>query len=232
MDSSNSVREYPKPIEQVVQALSYLPGVGPKTALRYVFYLLKQSPAVLDGLIRSLGELRTTIQTCAVCKTYATQEICDVCRDPLRDKSMLCAVAHPRDVGTIEATGYKGRYHVLGGTLSPIEGITPDTLEIASLLERLGNEPAVTEIILAFNPDIEGEATIMYLTRELKKRPIKITRLARGLPVGSDLEFADEVTLGDALRRRWALAVDMVADSRYIAATKSHLAARGNAGPG
>lgn len=199
------MREYPKPIEQVVQALSYLPGVGPKTALRFVYYLLKQPPSTLEGLIRSLAELRSSIQTCATCKTYTTQELCDVCRDPARDRTILCAVAHPRDIGTLEATGYKGRYHVLGGTLSPIEGITPDTLEIASLLKRLDDEPSVTEVVLAFNPDIEGEATIMYLTRELKKRPIKITRLARGLPVGSDLEFADEVTLGDALRRRWEL---------------------------
>ena len=199
------MREYPKPIEQVVQALSYLPGVGPKTALRFVFYLLKQPPSTLAGLVRSLQELQSSIQTCATCKTYTTQEVCDVCRDPARDRGVLCVVAHPRDIGTIEATGYKGRYHVLGGTLSPIEGITPDTLEIASLIDRMGNEPAVTEVILAFNPDVEGEATIMYLTRELKPCPVKLSRLARGLPVGSDLEFADEVTLGDALRRRWEL---------------------------
>ena len=197
------MREYPKPIEDLVNQFTYLPGVGPKTALRYVFYLLKQPKSTIASMARALEALQASITTCEVCKTYTTQPICGICSDPKRDRTSVCVVAHPRDVGTIDAAGFSGRYHVLGGTLSPIEGITPDTLEIKSLLERLSNEPAVTELVLAFSPDIEGESTIMYLSKQLKDSPIKITRLARGLPVGSDLEFADEVTLGDALKRRW-----------------------------
>ncbi|PIR47784.1 recombination protein RecR [Candidatus Uhrbacteria bacterium CG10_big_fil_rev_8_21_14_0_10_50_16] len=197
------MREYPKPIQTVVNAFTYLPGVGPKTALRFVFYLLKQPKGTIEGMIRALQELQSSIQSCTICKTYTTSEMCETCLDPRRDKTIICVVAQPRDIGTIDAAGFNGRYHVLGGTLSPIEGITPDTLEIASLLERLNDEPAVAELVLAFNPDIEGESTIMYLSKVLKDRPLRLTRLARGLPVGSDLEFADEVTLGDALRRRW-----------------------------
>lgn len=197
------MREYPKPIQNLVNAFTYLPGVGPKTALRFVFYLLKQPKGTIESMIRSLQDLQASIQSCSVCKTYTTQELCETCSDPKRDKTTICVVAQPRDIGTIDAAGFPGRYHVLGGTLSPIEGITPDTLEINSLVQRLDDEPAVTELVLAFNPDIEGESTIMYISKLLKERNLRITRLARGLPVGSDLEFADEVTLGDALKRRW-----------------------------
>ncbi len=198
------MRSYPKPIETLVQLFTYLPGVGPKTALRYVFYLLKQPKPVLARMTQALTDLQNAVVTCDVCKTYSTDAVCETCRDSARDKTVLCVVAHPRDVGTIDAAGFRGRYHVLGGTLSPIEGITPDTLECASLFERLEREP-IREIILAFNPDIEGEATIMYLAKQLASRTVRVTRLARGLPAGSDLEFADEVTLGDALSRRWEL---------------------------
>ncbi|HBU28257.1 TPA: recombination protein RecR [Candidatus Uhrbacteria bacterium] len=199
------MRAYPKPIQIVVDAFTYLPGVGPKTALRFVFYLLKQPKGTIESMIRALQELQSSIQSCAICKTYTTAEICETCLDPRRDKTVICVVSQPRDIGTIDAAGFQGRYHVLGGTLSPIEGITPDTLEIASLIMRLADEPAVTELVLAFNPDIEGESTIMYLSKILKEKQLRLTRLARGLPVGSDLEFADEVTLGDALRRRWEI---------------------------
>ncbi|MBT6254218.1 recombination protein RecR [Candidatus Uhrbacteria bacterium] len=197
------MREYPRPIQNLVTLFTYLPGVGPKTALRYVFYLLKQPKGTIESMSRALHELQQAVTSCSTCKTYTTQEICEICLDSKRDKTMICAVAHPRDIGTIDSAGFRGRYHVLGGTLSPIEGITPDTLEINSLFQRLTNEPAVSEVVLAFNPDIEGEATIMYLSKLLKARNIKASRLARGLPAGSDLEFADEVTLGDALHRRW-----------------------------
>ncbi len=197
------MREYPRPIQNLVDRFTYLPGVGPKTALRFVFYLLKQPKGTIDAMARALSELQSAVTTCSTCKTYTTQETCELCLSTKRDRTVICAVAHPRDIGTIESAGFQGRYHVLGGTLSPIEGITPDTLEIASLFKRLENEPAVSEVVLAFNPDIEGEATIMYLSKLLKQRNVKASRLARGLPVGSDLEFADEVTLGDALRRRW-----------------------------
>jgi len=197
------MREYPKPIQNLVNQFTYLPGVGPKTALRFVFYLLKQPKGVIVSMARALNELQEIVTSCRVCKTYTTNELCEICSDPRRDKTTICAVAHPRDVGTIEATGFSGRYHVLGGTLSPIEGITPDTLEIKSLMQRLRDEPAVTEVILAFNPDIEGEATIMYVSKLLKDFSVKTSRLARGLPAGSDMEFADEITLGDAINRRW-----------------------------
>lgn len=197
------MREYPKPIQNLVNIFTYLPGVGPKTALRYVFYLLKQPKGTIDSMARALTDLQLAVTSCSVCKTYTTQDLCDICRDTKRDRTVICAVAHPRDIGTIESAGFRGRYHVLGGTLSPIEGITPDTLEINSLLKRLVDEPAVSEVVLAFNPDIEGEATIMYISKLLKVHHIKASRLARGLPAGSDLEFADEVTLGDALNRRW-----------------------------
>lgn len=197
------MREYPRPIQHVVNAFTYLPGVGPKTALRFVFYLLKQPQGTIESMVRALEDLQASIQSCSVCKTYTTQDVCETCTDPKRDRTTICVVAQPRDIGTIDAAGFTGRYHVLGGTLSPIEGITPDTLEINSLIARLDQEPAVTELVLAFNPDIEGESTIMYLSKLLTSRHLRLTRLARGLPVGSDLEFADEVTLGDALKRRW-----------------------------
>lgn len=196
------MRQYPKPIETLVNLFTYLPGVGPKTALRFVFYLLKQPKGTIARMATALQELHDAIVTCTVCKTYSTDPVCDVCRDTQRDKSLLCVVAQPRDIGTLDAAGFTGRYHVLGGALSPIEGVTPDTLEVASLLERLRHEP-VREVVLAFNPDIEGEATIMYLSKQLRPFSVRVTRLARGLPAGSDLEFADEVTLGDALSRRW-----------------------------
>ncbi len=153
---------------------------------------------------QALQDLHDAVVTCEVCKTYSTAQVCDTCSDSQRDKTLICVVAQPRDVGTLDSAGFRGRYHVLGGTLSPIEGMTPEVLECASLIDRLGSEP-IREIILAFNPDIEGESTIMYLSKLLKNHPVRITRLARGLPAGSDLEFADEVTLGDALNRRWEL---------------------------
>ena len=197
------MRAYPKPIQDLTAAFSVLPGVGPKTALRYVFHLLKQPKASLASFAHAVEHLQEAMAICAVCRTYTTDELCEICRDPRRDRTVLCVVAHPRDVGTLDAAGFPGRYHVLGGVLSPLEGMTPDVLEVASLFTRLTDEPALREVVLAFNPDVDGEATMMYLSRQLKNRGVRTTRLARGLPVGSDLEFADEVTLGDALKRRW-----------------------------
>jgi len=157
------MREYPKPIQDLIDRFTYLPGVGPKTALRYVFYLLKQPKGTIQSLADSLNALQDTIIACKVCKTYTTQELCEICSNQRRDKSTICVVSQPRDVATIEATGFNGLYHVLGGTLSPIEGITPDTLEIQSLFQRIKENSTITEIILAFNPDIEGESTTRYL---------------------------------------------------------------------
>jgi recombination protein RecR len=183
---------------------TYLPGVGPKTAVRFVFYLLKQPKSTIQRMSKALQDLHDAVVTCSICKTYSTEPVCETCSDSQRDRTLICVVAQPRDVGTLDAAGFRGRYHVLGGTLSPIEGMTPEILEVESLVERLKTEP-VREIILAFNPDIEGESTIMYLSKLFKTHPVRLTRLARGLPAGSDLEFADEVTLGDALNRRWEL---------------------------
>lgn len=198
------MRQYPKPIETLIGLFTYLPGVGPKTAVRFVFYLLRQPKHTLERFAQALQTLHDTVVTCTVCHTYSTEPVCETCADARRDRTLLCVVAHPRDVGTIDAAGFRGRYHVLGGALSPLEGITPDQLECASLIARVDTEP-VREVILAFNPDIEGESTIMYLSRLLKEHPVRVSRLARGLPAGSDLEFADEVTLSDALTRRWEL---------------------------
>ncbi len=179
-----------------------LPGVGPKTALRYVFALLHLRKDELDLMARAIDGLKR-VATCSTCFTYAEAGTCDICTDPTRSKDVLCVVSEARDISTIEATGmYKGRYFVLGGVLNPIDGYTPDTLNVRQLNDRLKNDPAIKEIILAFSPDVHGETTILYLSRLLKDVNKKITRLARGLPMGADIEYADEVTLASALNGR------------------------------
>ncbi len=195
------MRKFPEPITNLVAAFSRLPGVGPKTALRYVYYMLKQPKADLHVMARALLELGEKIKTCPNCFTYTERDLCEQCADTRRDVKLLCVVEEPRDISTIEATAeYKGFYHVLGGTLSPIEGITPETLRIRELIERL-KKGGVEEVILALSPTAQGETTIMYLTKLLAGH-VNVTRLARGLPVGATLEFADEVTLGDAMKGR------------------------------
>lgn len=197
------MREYPAPIQTLVTLLERLPGVGPKTALRYVFFLLKESRNTIPALLEALQALKQAIRPCTLCRTYTTNTLCDVCSDTRRDPTLLCVVADARDVATIQAAGFQGRFHVLGGSISPLEGITPDILEIDTLTQRLQQDRTIHEVILAFNQDPDGEATTLYLSRLLHAYPIKISRLARGLPMGADLEFADEATLGDALKRRW-----------------------------
>jgi recombination protein RecR len=198
-----SVRHFPEPIANLVAAFSRLPGVGPKTALRYVFYLLKQPATDLDVMARALIQLGERVQICTKCFTYTEQDICDICRDPKRDRSKLCVVEESRDISTIESTQvYQGLYHVLGGNLNPIEGMTPDTIRIRELQTNLEQNPEITEVILALSPTSHGEATMMYLSKRLQSPNRSLTRLARGLPVGATLEFADEVTLGDALTGR------------------------------
>ncbi|MCX6714931.1 MAG: recombination mediator RecR [Candidatus Uhrbacteria bacterium] len=195
------MRKFPEPITNLVAAFSRLPGVGPKTALRYVYYMLKQPKADLHVMARALLEIGEKIQTCPTCFTYTEKPLCEQCVDSRRDKAILCVVEEPRDISTIEATGfYRGFYHVLGGTLSPIEGITPDALRIRELVGRI-QAGGVSEVILALSPTTQGETTILYLTKLLSPH-VQVTRLARGLPMGATLEFADEVTLGDALRGR------------------------------
>jgi len=197
------MRKFPEPIQNLVSALTRLPGVGPKTALRYVYALLKFSKndlAILANLIQQLGE---RIEVCQECYTYTEGGTCEICVDPKRDQALLCVVEASRDISTIEATNtYNGRYFVLGGTLNPIEGMTPDTLNTRELMNRIHPSNGEKEILLAFSPDIHGETTMMYLTKQIAPLGHKVTKLARGLPIGASLEYADEVTLGDAIKWR------------------------------
>jgi len=197
------VRKFPEPISNLVASFSRLPGVGPKTALRYVFYLLKQPKTDLEIMARTLVTLGERVKICKSCFTYTELDICDICQNPKRDTAKLCVVEESRDIATLESTdAYHGRYHVLGGTLSPIDGVTPDVLRIRELKARLEQDTGIEEIILACSPTVQGETTMMYLQKELATHGRTMTRLARGLPIGATLEFADEITLGDAMKGR------------------------------
>lgn len=197
------MRKFPAPIHNLVAAFSTLPGVGPKTALRYVFALLRQNKSEVENFARAVMALTKEITLCKLCKTYSELELCEICRDQRRSTATLCVVAEPRDISTIEATGvYHGRYFVLGGSLNLIEGVTPDLLNIRQLVERLEAETNLMEVILAFSPNVQGETTVLYLAKLIHQLNRKSTRLARGLPLGADLEFADEVTLGESLSGR------------------------------
>jgi recombination protein RecR len=193
---------YEGPVQDLIDELGRLPGVGPKSAQRIAFHLLKVEPADAERLARAIHEVKAKVHFCKVCFNVAEGELCRICRDPRRDPSLVCVVEEPRDLVAIERTQeFKGRYHVLGGAISPIEGIGPDDLRIRELLRRLESE-GVSEVILATNPNIEGEATAMYLARLLTPLGVRVTRIASGLPVGGDLEYADEITLGRAFAGR------------------------------
>lgn len=193
----------PDPIRNLAMLFRELPGVGPKTALRFVFSLLKKSDVDTTRLARAIATLKQNVKTCDECGSFTTHNPCAICKDSNRTKNILCVVAESRDIATIESTAeFNGQYFVLGGLLSPIEGSTPDMLRIDTLLDRLNGQTEIQEIVLAFSPDLRGESTILYLTKHLSHLPVKLTKLARGLPLGADLEYADEVTLGDALRGR------------------------------
>lgn len=197
------MRRFPAPIHNLVGAFSTLPGVGPKTALRYVFTLLRQPKTDVEHFARAIMALTRDITVCKLCKTYSESDLCEICRDARRITDTICVVAEPRDISTIEGTGaYHGRYFVLGGSLNPVEGVTPDVLNVRELMERLESEPALHEVILAFSPNVHGETTMLYLSKSIQKLGRKTTRLARGLPLGAELEFADEVTLGEAFTGR------------------------------
>lgn len=197
------VRKFPEPIQNLVSALTRLPGVGPKTALRYVFALLQQPREELAHLINLIRDLSEKVRTCPRCFSYTQSNLCEICADPRRDPSLLCVVETSRDISTIETTNvYHGHYFVLGNILNPIEGLTPETLRLQPLFRRLREDQTIKEIILAFSPDVHGETTMMYLTKQLTPFEKTITRLARGLPAGASLEFADEITLGDAFKGR------------------------------
>jgi recombination protein RecR len=189
-------------VQSLVDELGRLPGIGPKSAQRIAFYLLKAAPEDAKRLAKAVVEAKERVSWCRRCFNFAEGELCVYCRDDRRDSSVLCVVEEPRDIVAVERTQeYRGRYHVLLGAISPIEGIGPEQLKIRELLARVGDE-GVQEVILATNPNIEGEATAMYLARLLKPLGLRVTRIASGLPVGGDLEYADEVTLGRALEGR------------------------------
>ena len=193
---------YPEPVARLIEALQRLPGIGPKTAQRLTFFLLKRPTDEVASLADSLTQLKALIVHCQVCFNVTQEDPCRICRDPRRDARVLCVVEEPNDLLAIERTGeFRGRYHVLLGALSPLDGIGPEDLKVRELLSRLEREP-VEEIILATNPSVEGEATAIYLGKLLKPFATRITRIARGLPVGGDLEYADEVTLSKALEGR------------------------------
>ena len=189
-------------IQKLLDELERLPGIGPKSAQRIAYWILNEDRVDATRLAQAIIEVKDTVHFCARCFNYAQDELCDICASSKRDQNTICVVSEPRDIPPIERTGtFSGVYHVLGGELSPLEGIGPDDLHIAELLARL-NDPSISEVILATNPNIEGETTASYLARLIKPLGVKVSRLASGLPVGGDLEFADEVTLGRAIEAR------------------------------
>ena len=193
---------YAGPVQDLITELGRLPGVGPKSAQRIAFHLLKLPPEDALRLARAITEMKARVSLCRRCFNVAEGEECGMCTDPRRDHQILCVVEEPRDIVAVEKTQeFRGRYHVLQGAISPIEGIGPEQLKVRELLARLEPE-GVTEVILCTNPNIEGEATAMYLARLLAPLGLKVTRIASGLPVGGDLEYADELTLGRALEGR------------------------------
>ena len=190
------------PIQELVDELGRLPGVGPKSAQRIAFHLLELSKEDALRLAASIVEVKERIRLCQRCFNVSEDTLCTICSDNRRDVSMVCVVEDPRDVVAVERTReFKGTYHVLGGALNPIDGVGPDQLRVRDLLQRLQGE-GITEVILCTNPNLEGEATAMYVARLLKPLGVKATRIASGLPVGGDLEYADELTLGRALEGR------------------------------
>ncbi|GAB7003605.1 recombination mediator RecR [Nocardioides sp. AN3] len=191
-------------VQDLIDELGRLPGVGPKSAQRIAFHLLQADPVDVRRLADVLIEVKQRVRFCTICFNVSEEETCRICRDPRRDPTVLCVVEEYKDVVAIERTReFRGRYHVLGGAISPIDGVGPDQLHIRELMTRL-NDTQLTEIILATDPNLEGEATATYLTRQLAPLGLTVTRLASGLPVGGDLEYADEVTLGRAFAGRRA----------------------------
>jgi len=189
---------YEGPIQQLIDELSRLPGVGPKSAQRLAFYIVKAPADEAKRLAEALLDAKEKIFFCSECGNVAEGELCRICRDPARDATVICVVEEPKDAATVEKAGViKGRYHVLGGAISPLDGIGPDDLRVQQLLDRVERN-GVKEVILATNPNLEGNATAMYVAALLKPLGVSVTRLASGLPVGGDLEYADEVTLSQA----------------------------------
>jgi len=196
------VAHYPEPVARLIDALQRLPGIGPKTAQRLTFFLLKRPADEVRELSEALLAVKERIVYCRVCFNVTDQDPCRICADPSRDARLLCVVEEPNDLLAMERTGeYRGHYHVLLGALSPLDGIGPEDLKVRELLARL-DAGGTTEVILATNPNVEGEATALYLAKLLRPLGVRVTRIARGLPVGGDLEYADQVTLSKALEGR------------------------------
>lgn len=192
-------------IQTLLDELERMPGVGPKSAQRIAYWILNSDRATAERLAQAVLDVKSSVHFCPRCFNYAQGDVCDICGSANRDAHTICVVSEPRDITAIERTAvYKGLYHVLGGALSPMDGVGPDDLKVAELMARLAAED-VTEVLIATNPDVEGETTATYLARLIKPLGIEVSRLASGLPVGGDLEFADEVTLGRAIEARRAL---------------------------
>ena len=194
-----------EPLLIAIEELSKLPGIGKKTAQRLAIFLLKSEDPQVDNLIKAIKDLKLKLRFCARCFNLSEEELCNICKSEKRDKSVICVVEEASDVMAIEKTHeFRGLYHVLGGVLSPLSGITPDSLHIKELLKRFETED-FKEVILALNPDTEGETTSLYLAKLMKPFGITVTRIARGLPIGGDLEFADDATIGRAILNRSSL---------------------------
>ncbi|MEP6622083.1 MAG: recombination mediator RecR [bacterium] len=192
-------------IDDLTGELAKLPGIGRKTAVRLTYHLLKQPPEQSRRLADALRTLSEKVRPCSRCFNLTEEELCVICRDPRRDAAFICVVEEAPDIGSIERAGeFRGQYHVLGGRLSPLDGVTPDDLTIPQLVVRVATG-GIREVILATNPSLEGEATALYVQRQLATFPVSVTRIARGLPVGGDLEYADGVTIAQALSARRAM---------------------------
>jgi len=193
---------YAPPIARLLEELERLPGIGPKSAQRIAYHVLTTETVDAERLANAIVEVKRTIHFCPQCFNFAEEELCAICAEPRRDAASLCVVEEPRDLSAIERTGeFHGLYHVLQGAISPIDGIGPEQLRVRELIARLADD-TVTEVVIATNPNVEGETTALYLARLIKPLGIKVTRIASGLPVGGDLEYADEITLGRALEAR------------------------------
>jgi recombination protein RecR len=193
---------YQGSLQDLIDALGKLPGIGPKSAQRLAFYFLQTDPMSVENLARLLVEVKQKVKSCKTCGAVSETEICNLCNDTRRDQTSICVVEEAKDISSVEKTReFKGKYHVLGGVISPIDGIGPDQLRIKELIKRV-TEENIQEVIIATNPNLEGEATAAYLVKVLEPTQILVTRLASGLPVGGELEYADEVTLGRAFKGR------------------------------
>lgn len=193
---------YAPPIARLLEELERMPGIGPKSAQRIAYWLLVTDSADAERLAEAIVQVKRTIHFCPTCFNFAEAELCSICSDPQRDATIICVVEEPRDLAAVERTGeFRGTYHVLQGAISPIDGIGPDQLKVRELIERIGAGD-VHEVVIATNPNVEGETTAVYLAKLLKPLGVRVTRIASGLPVGGDLEYADEVTLGRALECR------------------------------